>query len=112
MARRTHPSPVWKSTGELGYTRPRPHEDNIASMAWGAQILISTPPLTELEAVDVDNRGVAPRLGMFVDICKYSLAERGDLVRRRPRREVDRDAQRRLRAPRMIKYRRRRNDRQ
>ena len=52
------------------------------------------PALAELEAVDVDNRSVAPRLGMFVDICKYSLPERGDLVRRRPGREVDRDAQR------------------
>ena len=33
---------------------------------------------------------------MFVDVGKYSLAERGDFVRRRSGREVDRDAQRRL----------------
>ena len=68
-------------------------------MAWGARYLISAQPLTELEAVDVDNRGVAPGLGMFVHVGEHRLAKCSDFVRRRPRRQVDRDAQRRLRTP-------------
>ena len=74
-------------------------------MAWGARYLISAQPLTELEAVDVDDGRVAPRLRVFVDVGENGFSERGDLVRRRPRREVDRDAQRRLWAPGVIEHR-------